>query len=242
MKPVGNAPISQGFGANATWYKRLIGQKGHNGIDYAVPVGTPVKAVEAGTVAFEGWGQDNSWMGKPAGICAIIKHDNGHSGYAHLSRTVVDNGQRVKKGQVIGYSGATGKATGPHLHFETLPLSPNFKNGFAGRINPAGVKLAKPAPKKKSNDAIAREVLAGKWGNGVDRTNRLKKAGYNPTTIQGIVNRLSAPAQKFYTVKKGDTMSGIAVRHKTTLANLAKLNPSIRNLNVINVGQRVRVK
>lgn len=108
------------------------------------------------------------------------------------------------------------------------------------------IKSDAPKPAKKSNDTIAKEVVAGKWGNGTDRIARLKKAGYNPNTIQSIVNELvRAPlpvAKKYYhVVKKGDTMSGIATRYRTTLGRLAQLNPSIKNLNVIGVGQKVRV-
>lgn len=120
----GNPPISRGFGG------------GHNGIDYAVGVGTPVYAADAGTVTFEGYGQNNPWMTGIAGISILIKHADKYTGYAHLSRTVINNGQQVSKGQLIGYSGKSGQVTGPHLHFEVLPLNPDFKNGFSGRINP----------------------------------------------------------------------------------------------------------
>jgi murein DD-endopeptidase MepM/ murein hydrolase activator NlpD len=71
-----------------------------------------------------------------AGICVLVKHGDKYTGYAHLSRTVINNGQQVSKGQLIGYSGATGAASGPHLHFEVLPLNPNFGNGYAGRVDP----------------------------------------------------------------------------------------------------------
>jgi murein DD-endopeptidase MepM/ murein hydrolase activator NlpD len=121
----GSPSISRGFG------------NGHNGIDYAVGSGTPVYAADAGTVTFEGWGQNNSWMTGMAGICVLLRHGDKYTGYAHLSRTVINGGQQVSKGQLIGYSGATGDATGPHLHFEVLPLSPDFGNGYAGRIDPA---------------------------------------------------------------------------------------------------------
>ncbi|WP_221936910.1 M23 family metallopeptidase [Mycolicibacterium sp. 018/SC-01/001] len=125
--PLDGAPrVTRGFGGD-----------GHNGIDYAVPNGTPVYAADSGTVTFEGFGQNNSWMRAEAGICVLIRHGDKFTGYAHLSRTVVDSGQQVTKGQIIGYSGATGMATGPHLHFEVLPLNPNFGNGFSGRIDPA---------------------------------------------------------------------------------------------------------
>lgn len=132
--PPGTYHLTQGFGGNADYYKQF-GQQGHNGLDYGANLGTPVYAADEGTVAFEGWGQDHSWMGVPAGICILINHIGCYGGYAHLNSTVVNKGQKVTKGQLIGYVGATGAATGPHLHFEMLPLSPNFNNGFAGRID-----------------------------------------------------------------------------------------------------------
>lgn len=132
--PVDKAVLTQGFGGNAEYYKQF-GQKGHNGTDWGCITGTPVYAADDGTVSFEGWGQNHSWMGTPAGICILINHGGSYAGYAHLSDTVVSKGQLVKKGQLIGHVGATGAATGPHLHFEMLPLKPNFSNGYAGRIN-----------------------------------------------------------------------------------------------------------
>lgn len=125
--PLDGAPaISRGFG------------NGHNGIDYKVGTGTPVFASESGVVTFEGWGQGNRWMTWMAGICVLIKHADKYTGYAHLSSTVVNNGQQVSKGQLIGYSGATGRADGAHLHFEMLPLEPNWGDRvYFGRIDPA---------------------------------------------------------------------------------------------------------
>jgi len=133
--PVDTVRITGEFGADPEYYKQF-GQNGHNGIDLAAPAGTPVYAADEGTIVFEGWGQNHSWMGSIAGICIIINHIGSYGGYAHLSRTVISKGDRVTKGQLIGYVGAAGAATGLHLHFEMLPLNPNFKNGFAGRINP----------------------------------------------------------------------------------------------------------
>jgi len=144
--PVKNPIFSQHFGDNRSWYVAHVGQQGHNGDDIAVPPGTPVHAAADGTIVFEGNGKNGAanypgWMGDYAGICVLIKHSNMFTGYAHLSRTVVNTGQVVKQGQLIGYSGATGLTMGstpqPHLHFEFLPLRPNFQNGFAGRVNPA---------------------------------------------------------------------------------------------------------
>ena len=140
-KPI-STNVTQRFGAdfklaNGRWYyKDTLGYSGHNGDDYAAPIGTPVYAADEGTVTFEGWGQNHAWMGTPAGICVLINNGGLYSGYAHLNSTVVNKGQSVTKGQLIGYVGQTGAATGPHLHFEAIPLTPNFKNGYAGRIDP----------------------------------------------------------------------------------------------------------
>lgn len=135
--------------ANSPGFYAQFGQRGHNGIDLAADVGTPVYATDSGTIHAEGWGSGNSWMGSIAGIYVLIRHWWGYSGYAHLSSTIVNAGQWVGRGQLIGYSGMTGVGTGPHLHFETLPLSPPFGNGFAGRVNPHTfglVPIPAPAP------------------------------------------------------------------------------------------------
>ncbi|WP_328589476.1 M23 family metallopeptidase [Piscinibacter terrae] len=86
--------------------------KQHNGVDYGAPSGTPVRTVGDGTVEFAGW--QNGY-----GNVVSIKHSNNRSTvYAHLSRIDVRRGQRVDQGLRIGAVGATGWATGPHLHFE----------------------------------------------------------------------------------------------------------------------------
>lgn len=133
--PLDNVNITQGWGADPAFY-RQYGQQGHNGIDLGAPAGTPVYAAEAGTVVYEGWGGKNGWVGKEAGIHVLIRHAGLVTNYAHLSGTVINSGQSVAKGQHIGYVGATGVAYGAHLHFEAFPLTPNFDNGFAGRIDP----------------------------------------------------------------------------------------------------------
>jgi murein DD-endopeptidase MepM/ murein hydrolase activator NlpD len=84
----------------------------HNGVDYAAPKGTPVRSVADGVVDFAGWQSGY-------GNVIEVRHGNGKSTlYAHLSRSDVKKGQRVEQGQRIGAVGATGWATGPHLHFE----------------------------------------------------------------------------------------------------------------------------
>ncbi|GEM_PF-393877 len=83
----------------------------HNGIDIAAPFGTPIKAAASGVVAYAGW-----FGGY--GYTVILTHPNGfYTLYAHLSRYVVKEGQKVYQGQVIAYEGSTGWSTGPHLHF-----------------------------------------------------------------------------------------------------------------------------
>lgn len=101
---------------------------------------------------------------------------------------------------------------------------------------------AKPKPTRKTNDQIAREVIAGKWGNGDDRKKRLTDAGYNYTVVQAIVNKLmGANKAVYYTVRSGDTLSGIASKYGTTYQHLAQIN-GIANPNKIYAGQKIRVK
>jgi murein DD-endopeptidase MepM/ murein hydrolase activator NlpD len=109
-----NGPITQLFGGNPEIYKKW-GFPGHNGMDYGIPNGTPVGAAVAGTVAavsFENGGYGNF---------VKLSHKDGtkvfYTYYAHLASAAVSPGQKVKAGDVIGYSNNTGASTGPHLHF-----------------------------------------------------------------------------------------------------------------------------
>jgi murein DD-endopeptidase MepM/ murein hydrolase activator NlpD len=120
--PLDNVRITQYFGNTpfATANPQIYSGKGHNGIDFAAAVGTPIKAVLDGVV--QGVGDtDTACKGASYGKWVMIKHPNGLSSvYAHLSLSKVAEGQTVKTGDVIAYSGATGYVTGPHLHFTLL--------------------------------------------------------------------------------------------------------------------------
>lgn len=86
--------------------------RAHLGVDYSAPQGTPVRSVGEGKVEF---------AGRQNGYGNVVSVDHGHERstlYAHLSRIDVRKGERVAQGQVLGSVGATGWATGPHLHFE----------------------------------------------------------------------------------------------------------------------------
>lgn len=104
---------------------------------------------------------------------------------------------------------------------------------------------SEPTTPQKSIDELAKEVLAGKWGNGNDRKNALTNAGYNYSAVQARVNELvkgsSESKAEYYTVKSGDTLSGIAKKYGTTYQKLAQMN-GIKNPNIIYAGQKIRVR
>ncbi|MEN9561382.1 MAG: hypothetical protein RIQ56_655 [Candidatus Parcubacteria bacterium] len=115
--PVDNVRVTQYFGNTAFAASGAYKGKGHNGIDLAAPIGTPLKAAATGLVI--GTGNTDSVRGCYSfGKWVMIKHSNGlNTMYAHLSQISVSAGQTVGGGDVIGFSGETGYATGPHLHF-----------------------------------------------------------------------------------------------------------------------------
>ena len=111
-----------------------------------------------------------------------------------------------------------------------------------------GENPAQPKPEKKSNEEIAKEILAGKWGNDPERKKRLIAAGYDRDAIQALVDKMSkkpsqeAPFVIEYTIKRGDTLSEIAQRNKTTVEAIMKLNPKIKNPDKIKAGDTIRIK
>lgn len=112
--PLDSVTITQYFGNTEFAQAGAYSGQGHNGIDFRASIGTPVKSVLTGTVQEINQGAvKNCQYGK----WVLVKHDNGLTSlYAHLSSISVSKGQRVSTGEVVGYSGDTGYATGPHLH------------------------------------------------------------------------------------------------------------------------------
>lgn len=119
------ARISSGFGWRVhpvLGFRRL-----HKGMDFAAPYGSPIRAATDGIVAF---------AGRHGGYGNFVKlvHSGGlATGYGHMSRIAVRGGERVSRGEVIGYVGSTGLSTGPHLHYEL------WRNGAP--INPTSVSF-----------------------------------------------------------------------------------------------------
>ncbi len=109
--------LTQYFGNTAFAKGGAYNGNGHNGIDFRAPVGTRINSALAGTVVAIG-NTDLASGCQSYGKWVLVRHDNGLSTlYAHLSSISVSKGQAVSTGQLLGYSGATGYVTGPHLHF-----------------------------------------------------------------------------------------------------------------------------
>lgn len=107
-----NGHITSYFG-----YRYIFGSYSyHSGLDIAAPYGTSIKAADGGTVVWSGTGTGSNWS---YGKYVIVDHGNGlQTYYAHCSSLAVSTGDKVYQGQVVGYVGATGRASGNHCHFQ----------------------------------------------------------------------------------------------------------------------------
>ena len=118
-------PITQGFGCTdfllEPYDPSCATRHFHTGLDIGAPGGTTIHAADAGVVSFAGWGGGY-------GNVMILTHGNGYSTlYGHMSGFAAGSGDRVSRGQPIGYEGSTGFSTGPHLHFE-IRLNGAYQN------------------------------------------------------------------------------------------------------------------
>jgi len=168
----GNFRISQGFGQNFNNYYRDEGLKGHQGIDFATPIGTPIIAPCDGIVIFIST-DIRRGLGVTVMSDEIFKYNNQDCRLScvhwHLKEDsiVVKVGQKVKEGELLGLSGNTGQTTGPHLHFSVSPLSADgsrrelaLGNGYKGCID-ATPYLEFPDLTLKFKEL---QELLNKWG------------------------------------------------------------------------------
>jgi murein DD-endopeptidase MepM/ murein hydrolase activator NlpD len=159
--PLAFSRVTSGF--KMRFHPILQTWRAHLGVDYAAPTGTAVRSVGDGVVEFAG-----SQGG--FGNVVYIKHRNNHTTvYAHLSRISVRKGQSVGQGETVGAVGATGWATGPHLHFEfrvngrhmdpmtiaqqseSVPVSPGARQAFAHKVAATRQQLAAAALVQSTN-------------------------------------------------------------------------------------------
>jgi len=113
--PVQNGWVSSGFGTRADPFTGKTSY--HNGVDIASGLGTSIKALSRGVVAFAGEKHGHEGYG----LIVEINHGDGFvTRYAHLRQVLVKVGDRVEKGQAVALVGSSGRSTGPHLHFEVV--------------------------------------------------------------------------------------------------------------------------
>ena len=194
----------------------------HQGVDLPLKMGDPVYATFCGRVRISQYNKGGY------GNLVIIRHDNGlETYYGHLSERMVQPGQWVEAGQIIGLGGSTGRSTGPHLHFETRYYGQSFdperlidfKNGTLSRET---FLLKKSFFSIYSNagqdfeDEIANEEQ--------DKKEAAEKA-----------------AMKYYKIRSGDTLGAIARRHGTTVSNICRLN-DIKSTTILRIGRSLRVR
>lgn len=161
--PVEGARMTSGFGMRR--HPILGFSKMHKGTDFGAPIGTPIYAAGSGVV-------EEAQFSGSYGKFVLIRH-NGRveTAYAHMSRIAVEDGARVKQGDVIGYVGMTGRSTGPHLHYEVRvdrqPVNPLSMSMPVGRILEGKVL----AQFKSGQDKIQKEfsTLLSKAAAGQDR-------------------------------------------------------------------------
>lgn len=181
------------------------GYPGHKGVDlgwrqdesqnkvYANCKGTVVE-VQDGLDRIAGASGVKSW-----GNYVLVKHSNGmYSRYCHMKKgLLVKKGQEVDENTQLGIIGDSGNTTARHLHFE---VQTDYNSST--RINPEPYltkpiyeEPEQPTEPSKTIDELANEVIAGKWGNGQERKDKLTQAGYDYNAVQNKVNELLSSSQ-----------------------------------------------
>lgn len=180
-------------------------------MDFAVAEGTSVKAIGNGTVLWADWATkmspSNPWYIAPgfAGIVVLIDHGDVISVSAHLSGTNLNAGNRVTQGQEIGKSGNTGLSSGPHMHFEIIPLPLTVRNALYGRVEPLNYISASASP------AVAAPLAANQRRVGTGNVNQRAE----PKTSAKVVRLITGNTTETFTGwVEGELVNGNNIWYK----------------------------
>jgi len=185
----------------------------HKGIDVPLHTGDTVKAAFNGIVRYTG----RSSVTGGYGNLVIIRHSNGlETYYGHLSKILVEPDEMVKAGEIIGLGGSTGRSTGPHLHFETRYMGQPF--------DPS-------------------RIVDFETGTIRDTLLTLKRHYFSIYSHYGQTDEESeaAAGRIVHTIRKGDTLGGLAKKYGTTVTKICKLN-GFSSKKVLRIGERVIVR
>lgn len=200
----------------------------HQGVDLPLHMGDSVYA------AFDGRVRASMYCGG-YGNLVVIRHDNGlETYYGHLSKRLVEPGQWVSSGDVIGLGGSTGRSTGPHLHFETRYLGYAFDPKWVADFETGKLHKNVFVLRRSYLDAGSKYVPES-----LDEEEDQLKAEED---IIAEEKRIAAEkaAMRWHKVRSGETVSGICKRYGISQSKIKKLNPNL-NVNRIRIGQSIRV-
>lgn len=250
---VANLPSSLDINLSG-WYAPIKGQitspygwrhrRMHKGSDIKLYVGDTVRA------AFDGRVRIRRYERRGYGNYYVIRHDNGlETIYGHLSKHLVQQDQYVKAGQAIGLGGSTGRSTGPHLHFEMryagIALDPSDLINFDTfepytNVYHLDRKRAEWAQKNKGKRG-ARYRGASTTKSGTNDGTQEVASSKGSKKAKGKNDNASSSKGSVHTIRKGDTLSAIALRYGTTVNKLCKLN-HIKANTKLQLGKKLKYK
>lgn len=193
----------------------------HQGVDLPLKTGEPIYATFTGKVRVS-----KNWSSY--GNMVIIRHENGiETFYAHLSKRLVEAGDWVNAGDVIGYGGSTGRSSGPHLHFETRYKGFAFDPQWLIDFKTGELRHRLFVLKKKYFDIYSNYEQDFEDEARNEEEDKKEDA--------------EREAMRWYTIKSGDTLGGIAYRNGTTVKELCRLN-GIKADAILKIGKKIRVR
>lgn len=204
----------------------------HKGVDLKVNIGDTVRA------AFDGRVRITNFERRGYGNYVVVRHTNDlETVYGHLSGFLVEPGAYVKAGDPIALAGNTGRSTGPHLHFETRYM------GYA--INPCAIFDFANQTTHTDTFTFDKNTYQNARNYSPSANSEYAKQYLkdNPTKpyVRSSSSASSGRGAATYRVRKGDSLSKIASRNGTTVANLCRLN-GLKSSSKLQVGQRLKLR